>query len=73
MSEEMKLQLERDPKELEASRSVNPVKDSKSCWVVYAVEPKAGEGTLSTLDEMGLNSLELGERKYVCLPARWSS
>lgn len=50
-----------------------PVKDSKSCWVVYAVEPKAGEGTLSTLDEMGLNSLELGERKYVCLPARWSS
>jgi len=30
MSEEMKLQLERDRKELEASRSVNPVKDSKS-------------------------------------------
>jgi hypothetical protein len=49
-----------------------PVKDSKSCWVVYAVEPKTSEGTLSTLDEMGLNSLELGDRKYVCLPARWS-
>jgi hypothetical protein len=30
MSEEMKLQLERDRKELEASRSCNPVKDSKS-------------------------------------------
>jgi hypothetical protein len=30
MSEEMKLQLERDRKELEASRAVNPVKDSKS-------------------------------------------
>ena len=30
MSEEMKLQLERDRKELEASRSVNPVKDSKT-------------------------------------------
>jgi hypothetical protein len=30
MTEEMKLQLERDRKELEASRSVNPVKDSKS-------------------------------------------
>ena len=50
-----------------------PVKDSKSCWVVYEVEPKTSEGTLSTLDEMGLNSLELDERKYVCLPARWSS
>lgn len=30
MSEEMKLQLERDRKELEAARSVNPVKDSKT-------------------------------------------
>jgi hypothetical protein len=30
LSDEMKLQLERDRKELEASRSVNPVKDSKS-------------------------------------------
>jgi hypothetical protein len=30
MSEEMKLQLERDRKELEAARSVNPVQDSKS-------------------------------------------
>jgi len=49
-----------------------PVKSSESCWIAYSVAPREGEvESLSTLDQFGLNSLQLTAVKWLCVPGEF--
>lgn len=47
-----------------------PVRDPLGCWVVYETTGTSGAREMATLDQFGLNRLELRESKWLCLPAR---
>lgn len=40
------------------------------CWLVYESAPKQVSTTISTLDQFGLNSLNLQSSEWLCHPAR---
>ena len=47
-----------------------PIKDSQRCMLVYELLPQEHTSSVTTIDQFGLNNLEVRSSKWLCVPAQ---
>lgn len=47
-----------------------PIKDAQSYLLVYELMPHDQQLTVNTIDQFGLNTLEVSRSKWLCVPAQ---
>lgn len=46
-----------------------PATESRACWVVYLITSQDHLASISTLDQFGLNTLQLDSAEWLCIPS----